>query len=183
MGQETENSHRKPTKGTMHMKRKMIALVLAAALSCLLLASCSTPQQEDPALTAIKEQWTRCVIDRTVPLESVQISFEALSSIGGKTIKKEDFGDVLDICATLDIQSLTLEKVEGTDNLGAAGTAVHFFPEEGDSLETLYILTTYKGVVGVFATINGEQYSAYADGWSAFEQLTDYRNYQEELVW
>ena len=43
---------------------KPLCLFLTSILLCLLLASCSTPQQEDPALTAIKEQWNDFVVNR-----------------------------------------------------------------------------------------------------------------------
>ena len=149
---------------------KPLCLFLTSILLCLLLASCSTPHQEDPALTAIKEQWNDFVVNREKTVVAVKLSEAVHSSSFPLTAENTDAASFLDICTTLDIQTLSVDNIPEVNYLTCCLASLR----TEDSANKIDLGIEPGGRVIFFVTIDEQEYQAYTDQWDIYESVHEF---------
>lgn len=154
------------------MKRGM-ALTVVATLLCLLFAGCSQPQEEDPTLSIIKEQWTHYVIDRADPVSWVAIHPNLVSSFYPHTTEQEDIAALLDICATLDLNALQTEYDIQEENFISMTNVTLATGNDPDSV-SLHIRIDPSGFAVIGVKIHDVEYKACVKNWTAYDNLQEF---------
>ena len=165
----------------MTLMKRFACIGVVLLLLCTVLAGCVSQEEElppeDPVLTAIKAEWNNYFVDRTKDVSYICMNLSSLSSFIPMIRERETIDEVLDICETLDVESLQVDQNWGdkeptrwTDMLVAVCTS-----STDPDADNISIIIDNEGRATFIVVIDGNEYRAYAEGWNTFEAFREYR--------
>ena len=172
----------------MKTAKRFISLGIAMLLLCALLTACvsqqkelspsqqtgsSAPQQDLSELDMIKAEWKSYFTDFTREIKYIGIHPNMASSFYGTISKQPELNAIVDICKTLDLDSLRLKQPSESQE-DKFTTGMHINIDTNDDLYRISFVINAEGKTTLLVTINGKNYEAYAEEWNVYAKLKEY---------
>lgn len=152
-------------------------------LLCSSLIGCSAPQEEireqvttdDSTMAAIIEKWETYVVDRTVKITQVQLTYGMADSHMGLQMEETVICEILDICETLDVSTLKLTEENAPPEISVYGELYVVLSAVGDEIDSILLHFKDDGEVFLRFDIEGTCYWAHTSGWFVSDLLQEYK--------